>query len=512
MAKIMKTSSEINQSVARALSSWRTAKVKTKSTKVATICVWGANKPLPKTPFAELGAVADWQWREVSEAKVAVMPLTGAEGPLFVVNPWNLLLGEKTGGHMGQLEPSVYALGRDALGAALSLVLGQELAEIKIYFMRCREELVRGALVGMDLAAYQFRRAMENKPPVVGKISLYGADGDGGEREVAAAANLARHMVNLPGNMLNPVSMVDIVRKLFGSMRGAKVEIWGPEKLRQQRCNLMLAVGEGSATPPQLVIIRHRPKKAKGAPIAFVGKGVTFDTGGLNIKPDSAMRWMKKDMGGAAAVLGLAWWVVKTNFPVACDFYLALAENAIGSRSFRPGDVFTARSGLRVEIQNTDAEGRLVLADAMNVAVESKPRLLIDVATLTGAIKASLGSQVAGLFGNDDKLVKQVAAAGRVVGEPMWPMPLFRRYKGMLKSTVADMANSSDGFGGAVTAALFLEAFVGEVPWAHLDIYAWRDGADGALTEAGGNGQPVQALIEFLKLGTPYLIRNAVPN
>jgi len=206
-------------------------------------------------------------------------------------------------------------------------------------------------------------------------------------------------------------------------------------------------------------------------------------------------------MGGSAAVLGTAMWAVASGLKVNLDVYLALAENSVSDKSFRPSDVVTARNGMSVEIHNTDAEGRLVLADALDVAVKqkTKPRAVVDVATLTGAIKVALGAQLAGLFANDSKLSSALSSAGSQAGDLMWSMPLYRKYSSQMSSNFADMVNATDGFGGAITAALFLEKFVADVPWAHLDIYAWKDAPDGCWLEAGGSGQSILALAAFLK-------------
>ena len=215
------------------------------------------------------------------------------------------------------------------------------------------------------------------------------------------------------------------------------------------------------------------------------------------------MRLMKKDMGGAASGVGLAYWVAHSNYGRACDFYLALAENSIDANAMRPSDVYRSRAGYLVEIDNTDAEGRLVLADVMDVAAKKtakdEPEYLIDLATLTGAIKVALGADMAGLFSNNDKLADQIVKAGQVVGEPNWRMPLVQKYFASISSNFADFKNSADGFGGAITAALFLEKFCNNVKWAHLDIYGWVDKPTGSLSTAGGNGQAVQTLIQWLK-------------
>jgi len=251
-----------------------------------------------------------------------------------------------------------------------------------------------------------------------------------------------------------------------------------------------------------MVHISYRPK-GKSKPLAFVGKGVTFDSGGLDLKPTSGMRWMKKDMGGSAAIVGLAYWAVESKSNQAMDFYIPMAESVLDRDSFRPSDVYVTRNGMTVEIDNTDAEGRLLLCEAIDVAVnqkaKDKPAAVIDVATLTGAIKAGLGTEVCGFFSNDLRLSHQLEESSISKSDKIWRMPLFQAYRSALNSSIADITNSASGFGGAVRAALFLKEFVGDTPWAHLDIYAWSDSAKGPLLEKGGSGQAVQCLIGFVE-------------
>ena len=322
----------------------------------------------------------------------------------------------------------------------------------------------------------------------------------------AKAINIARHLVNLPPNILNPETYATEVESTFKN-QGLSVEVWKDERLKKENMNLLRAVGQGSEFSPRLVHLKYRPKfqndKIKAKPIAFVGKGITFDTGGLDIKPANGMRLMKKDMGGSAAILGLCYWASATEYAYPLDFYLSIAENSVDEKAFRPSDVIVARSGASVEIHNTDAEGRLVLADALDVAIKqqgpNEPLLVINVATLTGAIKVGLGTEVAGLFCNHDLLSDMLFESGREQNDLCWPMPLFQSYRNQLRSQFADMSNCSDsGYGGAISAALFLESFIGDKPWAHLDIYAWREGISGAFSESGGSGQSVLMLSNFL--------------
>ena len=412
--------------------------------------------------------------------------------------------------HHGQLDESPYAWFRDQAGSLPSQFKNNGCENIEINFNGASDLAIRAIVVGMELAAYNFlalHKKSENrgahvnlKLPLSGKKLLQSALVE------SKSVQLARHLVNLPPNLANPETIEQMVRRELEFPKSVVIEVWDNKKLLAENMNLIAATGAGSDTPPRMVRIKYRAKGKSKKPIAFVGKGITFDTGGLDIKPSSAMRLMKKDMGGAAAVLGLAYWAVHAGYGRDCDFYLALAENSVGAKSMRPGDIYTSRAGFMVEIDNTDAEGRLVLADVMDVAVTQKgkdePEILVDIATLTGAIKVALGADVAGLFCNDDKLAQQIQNAGTAVGELNWRMPLIQKYFSSLSSPFADFKNSGEGFGGAITAALFLEKFAGNKKWAHLDVYSWNDKVNGALTSTGGSGQPVQSMIEWLKKQT----------
>lgn len=390
---------------------------------------------------------------------------------------------------------------RDAMGPLILAVEKLDVTELEIDFIGPAAQLPSLAN-GLELALYRFRRVMNREVPKY-KISLKAKGKPVASRSLEAgvalgqAINLARHLTNLPPNLLNPKTYAEFAAEFFAGRRGVKVEIWDVKRLRAEKMNLHVGVGRGSNRQPRLVRLSYRGAGKKPA-VALVGKGITFDTGGLDIKPSSGMRLMKKDMGGSAAVLGAALWACEARAKCNLDVYLALAENSVSAKSFRPSDVIRARNGMTVEIHNTDAEGRLVLADALDVAVSAKPKYLVDVATLTGAIKVALGSGLAGLFGNNRSLVSALHKSGQQAGDLNWPMPLFQKYRPQLNSNFADIVNATDGFGGAVTAALFLERFVGDSPWAHLDIYAWKDATDGAWCEAGGSGQAVACLAEWL--------------
>ncbi len=428
-----------------------------------------------------------------------------ADGPVWVIKmhlPTN-------SAHHGQFQISGFAAARDTLGTVWREASTSEVVQIK-YFGKDAEEF-SGMMVGVEMAQYRFRNYWPEKPADKkheGKKLYVEAKGLGSGKNIQAkklltsakslgeAVNVSRHLVNLPPNILNPKTYAQFCRELFKNSK-CKVDVWNDEQLKKEKHFLHVAVGQASEDPSCLVKISYRgsvsgPSQKKH--YAFVGKGITFDSGGLDLKPAAGMREMKKDMGGSASVVALAYWMSQTKPKINVDFYLAIAENSVSDEAFRPGDVYQTRAGKTVEIHNTDAEGRLVLCDTLGLACESKPEWVMDLATLTGAIKVALGETTPGLFCNNDKLAKSILAAAQQTGDNCWRMPLDPSQKNKLRSDVADLANAHEGFGGAVTAALFLEAFVGTTPWAHFDIYAWTGSANGALSEKGGNGQLVQCL------------------
>ncbi len=434
-----------------------------------------------------------------------IVQFMGIFGPVWILFT-NEVMNPKSQG--GLFNESVYGWGRDQAGVLAQQFKALKVKNISVDCGSLPISLVSGFVVGAEMASYNYLQTMQNKSErsleVTFKSSAKNKSGLIAEaQKTAMAINFARHLVNLPPNFVNPTTVESIVKKDIQFSKSSTIEIWDFEKCKKENMNLLVAVGQGSKNKPRMIRIKYRPAGSKNKkPIAFVGKGVTFDTGGLDVKPSSSMRLMKKDMGGSAAVLALAFWADASKYKRACDFYLALAENSVDAESMRPSDVYTARSGHMVEIDNTDAEGRLVLADVMDVAVTQKeqPEYLIDIATLTGAIKVALGADVAGLFCNDEKLSEQLLAAGQAAAEPHWRMPLIQKYAASLNSNFADFRNSADGFGGAITAALFLEKFVRGMKWAHLDIYSWSDKSTGALSAGSANGQPVQSIISWLKM------------
>ncbi len=328
---------------------------------------------------------------------------------------------------------------------------------------------------------------------------------------VADAVSLTRDLVSEPANVIHPESLAAEVKKL--AKLGLKVEVLGEAQMKKLGMNALLGVGQGSAFESQLAVIQwngaakseakgKKDKKAKKddgqgpAPIAFVGKGVTFDTGGISIKPSAGMEDMKWDMGGSAAVIGVMKALAGRKAKVDAVGVVGLVENMPSGTAQRPGDVVKSMSGQTIEVINTDAEGRLVLADALWYTKERfKPRFMIDLATLTGAIIIALGNEKAGLFSNDDDLSAHLRAAGEAVGEPLWRMPLGEEYDKKIKSDIADMKNVGDRGAGSTTAAQFLKRFVDDTPWAHLDIagVAWSK-SDKPTAPKGGTGFGVRLL------------------
>ena len=315
---------------------------------------------------------------------------------------------------------------------------------------------------------------------------------------LGAGVNIARHLTNLPPNVLSPRSYAMLIKNFFSSCKKVRTELWTPEDVKKNKMGLLYAVGSSHPEGPYFVKVMYRPTVQKKPKIIFVGKGITFDSGGLDIKPATAMRFMKKDMAGSAALVGLCHFMSQICMKVPCDFFIPIAENSVSGTSFRPGDIFQSRGGRTVEIHHTDAEGRLILADALELAVESQPKVIVNVATLTGATRVGLGLEVGGLYGNDLKLCRQIFQSGFKVGDPLWMMPIVKKYRQVLNSSVADVSHAADGFGGGIRAASFLKDFVGDLPWAHLDIYGWNNAPTGAYSEAGASGQGVQVLGQWL--------------
>ncbi|HEY6641261.1 leucyl aminopeptidase family protein [Povalibacter sp.] len=344
---------------------------------------------------------------------------------------------------------------------------------------------------------YRFERYRRAGP--VRSVVLQVPDGvDVVELErLRAAAAFARDLVNTPANDMTPQALADAAIALARRHDCRHREIVG-EALLEQRFPAVHAVGRASAVAPRLVDFEWGdPAHPK---VTLVGKGVCFDSGGLDIKPGASMLLMKKDMGGAAAVLGLAQVIMDAKLPIRLRVIVPAVENAIAGNAFRPGDVIATRKGLSVEIGNTDAEGRLILCDGLALADEEKPDLLIDMATLTGAARVALGPELPALFSNDDAAAAELVRIGLVESDPLWHMPLWPGYDDELSSKIADLNNvSASGFSGAIIAALFLKRFVSDArTWMHIDLYSWN-GKDRPGRPVGAEAQCIRALYAFLK-------------
>ncbi|MBB4197271.1 leucyl aminopeptidase [Rhodoblastus sphagnicola] len=319
------------------------------------------------------------------------------------------------------------------------------------------------------LGAYRFTRYKPGKPgPRL--VAPQGIARDEVET-IASAVALARDLVNTPANDLGPDELEFFARAVAQKF-GAEVRVIRGEALERE-CPLIHAVGKGSPRAPRLVELRWKPEREKK--LALVGKGVCFDSGGLDIKPESAMGLMKKDMGGAAAALAASAMIMAGNLDLSLRLLLPIVENSVSGEAFRPGDVYRSRKGLTVEIGNTDAEGRLILADALALADEEKPDLLIDFATLTGAARVALGPDLPPFYTEDEGLAESIARHGLACNDPVWRLPLWKAYEPKLDSKIADLTNApAGGMAGSIMAALFLKRFVSPGRcWAHFDIYAW---------------------------------------
>jgi leucyl aminopeptidase len=350
------------------------------------------------------------------------------------------------------------------------------------------------AALGWSLGAYRYTRYVASKkdPPrlLLPRAVL---------NEMAPlldAITQVRDLINTPSEDLGPAQLCEAVRDAAREYR-AEFKLFEGEVLKREFPTVH-AVGRASAHTSRVAMLRWG--KASDPLLAIVGKGVTFDSGGLDIKPADGMRWMKKDMGGAAHALALARLIMSANLPVRLLLVIPAVDNAISGDALKPGEVIRTRAGVTVEVDNTDAEGRLILCDALAACVEEKPDLLIDFATLTGAARVALGPDLPALFANHDASANALLAASRAQHDPLWRLPLWHPYRPMLASHVADLVNTgSSRHAGAITAALYLERFVpATIPWLHVDVYAWNDG-DRPGHPRGGEAQSLRAFLAFLR-------------
>jgi len=410
----------------------------------------------------------------------------------FEAAPGSFAMLPDDGGKLARVLVGVDAA--DSLGALGALARGLPEATYHLADEGVLKDRLQAAL-GWAFGAYEFTRYRKARRAPA-KLAIPSND-----LKVLAplveATTQVRDLVNTPTEDMGPKHLSDAVKQL-GKTHKAKVREWVGDDLLDANFPTIHAVGRASHRAPRLVELTWG--KASDPKIAVIGKGVCFDTGGLDLKPADGMRWMKKDMGGAAHAIALAGLIMQAKLPVRLQLLIPAVENAVSGAAMRPGEVITTRAGITVEVDNTDAEGRLVLCDALSYASEQKPELIIDFATLTGAARIALGPDLPALFANQDDIADQVITAGRNVNDPLWRLPLWRPYRKMLESYLADMANSgASRHAGAITAALYLERFVPETtPWLHLDTYAWND-ADRPGRPRGGEALGLRAFFAFLQ-------------
>ena len=425
-----------------------------------------------------------------------VTRLTGVEG---VSAPLVLVVGVPTKGKAGRLEVL-----RRAAGVAARSLAGKDRAVLALGQTSADE--AAAVAEGAALGAYTFAThhgvgKAESAKAELGEAIVPGLADEAAATAVVEAVRYARDLVNTPPNVLYPETFADSVVERAGD--AVQVEVWDPARLEQEGCGGILGVGQGSARGPRMVIMSYAPEGADKH-LALVGKGITFDSGGLCIKPGASMVTMKMDMGGAAACAAAMLAIAELQLPVQVTAYLCMAENMTGDLAQRPGDVVTMRGGRTVEIINTDAEGRLVMADGLALASEQSPDAIVDVATLTGACIIALGDRTVGVMGNDDELRDTVTRLANEVGDTAWSLPMPEEIRPTLDTPVADLKHTGERSAGAMVAATFLQEFVGtreggegQIPWAHLDIAgpAFNEKAPWGYQPKGASGQPVRTLV-----------------
>ena len=409
-------------------------------------------------------------------------------------------------GDRGKFTP---AEARTTVAAALRTLKGKSAKRVAL---ACGEftaddfvsAVVEGAITG-DFETDQFKTDPKKNDKRVDSVTIIGGSQSAVDRGriLGESQNFSRSLANEPGNTMTPTRLAERAREMSGQ-NGLECEVLDQDRMRQLGMGALLGVAQGSAEPPALIIVRYKPSESRGTAdhLGLVGKGVTFDTGGISIKPSEGMEKMKYDMAGGAAVLGAMRAISQLKPSIPVTALVPTVENMPGSRAQRPGDIVKSLSGKTVEVLNTDAEGRLILIDALSYAIHLGCTHLVDAATLTGAIVVALGNIRSGAFTNNDGFLGKVLGAADSEGEKMWHMPLDEDYKELLKSAFADLQNIGPRWGGAVTAAMFIREFVGETPWVHLDIAgtAWLDDAKPFMAK-GPSGIGVRT---FTKLATSW--------
>jgi leucyl aminopeptidase len=405
-------------------------------------------------------------------------------------------------------KPAAEAAYRSAVRAAANALKSMDLKDAALFLVDAKVGAkslswnVRHAVLGVRDALYRFDQLKSQKKkdapalaqvvlPLSPKAELTAALAEA--RATADGVDLARTLGNLPPNICTPSYLADEARKLAREFK-LGIEVLERKDMEKLGMGSLLAVARGAHQPPKLIVLKYQGGKKGAKPLAFVGKGITFDTGGISLKPAGEMDEMKFDMSGAGSVLGAIRALAGMRAPVNVVGVIPATENMPGGQATRPGDIATSMSGQTVEILNTDAEGRLILCDALTYAERFQPEKVIDIATLTGACVVALGNVASGLFANDQRLADEVRAAADDAWDRVWQMPLWEDYQELLRSNFADFANIGGRAGGAITAACFLARFTRKMRWAHLDIAgtAWKSGR-----EKGSTGRPVPLLVRF---------------
>ena len=368
------------------------------------------------------------------------------------------------------------------------------------------EDAVQAVTEGAVLGLYAFRRYItkqENGFGEIKELTIVGTEKRPMEKAIergkiiGGATNYARDMVNEPGNYMTPTRMAEAARQIAKEY-GLKAEVFEREKMKELGMGGLLGVSQGSQQPPKFIILSYQGRQSKGVDLGLVGKGITFDSGGISIKPSENMADMKDDMSGGASVIATLMAIAQLKPSLNVTAFVPATENLPSGTALKPGDIITAMNGKTIEVLNTDAEGRLILADALSYAAKNGVKAIIDVATLTGACQIALGKITTGAFTNNQPLLDRVIAAAKEAGEPAWQMPMFEEYKEFIKSDIADIKNTGNRHGGAITAAKFLEEFVGETPWVHLDLTGPDTDKERGYLVKGATGAPVRTLINVV--------------
>lgn len=432
----------------------------------------------------------------------------GKEGELFVVYPNNLKVKRLVLLGLGKKDLLNLEVLRRAYSSISKFSKDKKIEAISLFIPPKFDEDYQSAILeGVLLANYSYDLNRTEKSTLITQIGLFGSDKSLKKKfeEVEIIKNavfLSRNLVTGNADEVTPEYLADLAKEFKKKFKAKlKVHILGKKEIIKEGLGLLHAVSKGASIEPKLIVMEYQGAPKSKDKTVIIGKGITYDTGGLLIKPRGGMEDMRCDMAGAAACFGTLWSCISLDLKVNLSVIVAATENAIGPDSFKPGDVFKSYSGKTVEISDTDAEGRLVLADAITYANRHlKPTEIIDLATLTGAMMISLGEEMAGMFSNDDKLSDALRLSGDKTHEKVWPLPLNTDYKAQLKSDVADLRNKGDRYGGAITAALFLEEFVDKTSWAHLDIAGPAFySKDRYYIPKNGTGFGVRLLIEYLK-------------